>query len=46
MHAILVVKGTKYACNLDHERDHICMQSWFKRGPYMPAMTKIFEMAY
>ena len=25
--AILVVKGTKYACNLSQDGDHICLQS-------------------
>ena len=35
MLAILVVIGTKYACNLDHVGDQICLQSWFKRGPNM-----------
>ena len=39
MLAILVVIGTKYACNLDHDRDHICLQSWFKRGPNLPAIS-------
>ena len=27
MLAILVLKGTKYACNLDHVGDQICLQS-------------------
>ena len=27
MLAILVVMGTKYACNLDHVGDQICLQS-------------------
>ena len=39
MLAILVVIGTKYACNLDHVGDRICLKSWFKRGPNMPAMS-------
>ena len=30
---------TVYACNFGHERDQICMLSWFKRGPYMPAIV-------
>ena len=36
MLAILVVIGTKYACNLDHVGDQICLQSQLKWGPYMP----------
>ena len=39
MLAILVVMGTKYACNLSQDGDHICLQSWFKRGPNMPAIS-------
>ena len=39
MLAILVVIGTKYACNLDHVGDQICLQSWFKMGPNMPAIS-------
>ena len=46
MLAILVVKGTKYACNLDYERDQICMQSWFKRGPNMPAISVTIGTIY
>ena len=38
MLAILVVMGTKYACNLDHVGDQICLQSQSRRGPYMPAI--------
>ena len=38
MPAILVQKGTKYACNLGFKGDQICLQSWFKRGLNMPAI--------
>ena len=40
MLAILVVMGNKYTCNLSQEGDQICLQSWFKRGPNMPAIFK------
>ena len=39
MLAILVVIGTKYACNLKQDWDHICLESWFKKGPNMPAIS-------
>ena len=39
MPAISVRMGTIYACNLGHDRDQICLQSWFKRGLNMPAMS-------
>ena len=38
MLAILVAMGTKYACNLDHVGDQICLQSQSRWGPYMPAI--------
>ena len=41
MLAILVVMGTKYACNLDHVGDQICLQSQSRRGPYMPAIVSV-----
>ena len=37
MPAILVTRGTNYAGNLDYDRDQICLQSWFKRGPRLQA---------
>ena len=43
MLAILVVKGTKYACNLDYDGDQICLKSQLGWGPYMPAILKIFK---
>ena len=39
MLVILVVIGTKYACNLTQDWDHICLEIWFKRGPSMPAIS-------
>ena len=39
MLAILVVIGTKYACNLDHVGDQICLQSQSRRRSYMPAIS-------
>ena len=38
MHAILVVIGTKYACNLDRDGGQICLQSWLRWGPNMHAI--------
>ena len=38
MPALLVVLGTKYACNLDHEGDQISLLSWLLWGPDMPAI--------
>ena len=46
MLAILVVKGTKYACNLGDERDQLCMQSWFRRGTNMPAISVTIGTIY
>ena len=46
MHAILVVKGTKYACNLDHIGDQIYLQSWLRWGPYMHAILVQKEAKY
>ena len=46
MPAILVVVGTKYACNLDHVRDQICLQSWFKRESNMPAIPVTIGTIY
>ena len=33
------IGGTDYACNFGCNRDYICLQSWFKRGPNMPAIS-------
>ena len=38
MLAIMVKEGTKYACNDDHNRDLICLQSQFQKGPDMLAI--------
>ena len=38
MPAILVTKGTNYACNLGYDGDSICLQSQFRWGPNMPAI--------
>ena len=38
MLAILVVIGTKYACNLDHDGDKICLQSQLGWRSNMPAI--------
>ena len=38
MLAILIVIRTKYACNLDHVGDQICLQSQSRSGPFMPAI--------
>ena len=46
MLAILVVIGTKYACNLDHDGDQICLQSWLRWGPDMPAILVIFHLIW
>ena len=46
MHAILVVKETKYACNLDHIGDQICLQSWLRWGPDMPAILVTLGTKY
>ena len=37
MPAISGKMGTIYACNLGHDRDYMCLQSWFKGRPNMPA---------
>ena len=46
MLAILVVIGTKYACNLDNVGDQICPQSQSRRGPYMPAILVTIGIKY
>ena len=46
MLAILVVIGTKYACNLDHDGDQICLQSWLRWGPDMPAILVMLGTKY
>ena len=46
MPAISVVIGTKYACNLDHEGDQICLRSWLQRGPLMPAILVTLRTKY
>ena len=38
MLAILIQKGTKYACNDNNNGDLIWMQSQFQRGLNMPAI--------
>ena len=37
---------TKYACIVSYDLDQICLQSWFKRGPNMPAMSVILGTLY
>ena len=46
MLAILVVMGTKYACNLDHVGDQICLQSQLQWGPNMPAIVVTMGTKY
>ena len=46
MLAILVVIGTKYACNLDNDGDQICLQSWLRWGPDMPAILVMLGTKY
>ena len=46
MPAILVVKGIKYACNLDSKGDLICLQSWLQRVQIMPAILVMVETKY
>ena len=49
--AILVVKGTKYACNLSQDGDHICLQSriflnsFLTQDDHFQGVFKIFEIA-
>ena len=46
MLAILVVIGTKYACNLDRDGGQICLQSWLRWGPDMPAILVMLGTKY
>ena len=46
MLAILVVIGTKYACNLDNVGNQICPQSQSRRGPFMPAILVTIGTKY
>ena len=46
MPAISVRIGTIYDCNLSYDRDQIYLQSGFKKGLNMPAMIKIFKVAF
>ena len=39
MPAVLMQKGTKYACNLGYKGDQLYLQSWLQRGPIMPAIS-------
>ena len=39
MPAILIQKGTKYACNLGYKGDQLCLQSWLRWGLNMPAIS-------
>ena len=41
MNAIKVAIGTQYACNNDNKGDLICIQSQFRKGPNMIAMSKM-----
>ena len=49
MLTILVVIGTKYACNLDHVGDQICLQfqlnSFLTQDDHLQGVLKIFEIA-
>ena len=46
MPAILVVIGTKYACNLDYKGDQLCLQSWLRWGLNMPAISVWMRTKY
>ena len=48
MIAIIFTMGTKYDCNLDHENDHLWLQSWSRKWPNMIAMimTKWTQYEY
>ena len=38
MFAILVMMGTRYACNISYGRDWTCLQYWSRKGLDMLAM--------
>ena len=38
MPAIMIQKGTKYACNVGYKGNQLCMQSQLGWGSYMPAI--------
>ena len=46
MPEISVRMGTIYTCNLDHDKDQICLQSWFKGGLDMLAMSVTLGTIY
>ena len=46
MLAILVTKGTKYACNHYHNGDLICLQSWSQKGLNMLEISNLNRTIY